>query len=161
MFCLQEGVFKNFHTAINPGPLPLFARHDAQKRSDSTFKYPIPRNDSESDDYLDILVDFINFIKPRKKFPTVFFTDGNMKEEYEKFDINERVIRKILDEAGEYDVSYSLKIYPMNSLLYFLKFFITKEKELKGLVENSFGSLESAESEFQREQIGYEHFTVS
>ena len=163
LFCLQEGVFKNFHTTINPGPLPIFAEYEAQKRSDASFKYPIPKKDAEGDDYLHILMKFIEFIKPRKIFPTIYFTDGNLKNEYDRFDINERVIKKILEEACEYDVAAQLKIYPMNYLLYFLKFFVAKEKELKGDEEGteSFTSLESAEEEFQREQIEFEFFTVS
>lgn len=105
----------------------------------------------------------IEFIRPRKMFPTIFFTDGNLKDEYEKLEINERIIKKILEEACEYDVAEKLKIYPMNYLLFFLKFFAAKEKELKGDEEGSeaFASLESAEEEFQREQIDFEFFTVS
>lgn len=163
LFCLQEGVFKNFHTTINPGPLPIFAEYEAQKRSDASFKYPIPRKDSVCDDYLDVLMKIIEFIRPRKMFPTIFFTDGNLKDEYEKLEINERIIKKILEEACEYDVAEKLKIYPMNYLLFFLKFFAAKEKELKGDEEGTeaFASLESAEEEFQREQIDFEFFTVS
>jgi hypothetical protein len=156
LFCLQEGVFKTFHTVINPGQLPRYTRYDAVNRSEKTFKYPVPENDDPGENFIEIFIRYLNFLEPRNIFPKVFFAPGDLLEDSD-YIISDRVIRKILEASGEYMIAADLKIYPVHYLLFFLKYFVVKSM---GEDKGGFESVEKAYDDMRIEEIAYEYSTV-
>lgn len=116
----------------------------------------MPEENDPANDYIQIFVRFLNYLEPRTMFPKVFFAYGSFIDD-EDFTISDRVIRKILEESGEYSIAADLKIYPVHYLLYYLKFFVLKEQ---GEEDGGFESVKEAYNILKTEEILYEFSTV-
>lgn len=121
---------------INPGKLPTGASDQAIKLSQETHKLDILKNNDQEDDYIEILMKIIQFLKPDFSLVPIFFTEGGFMETFsnQKILINiHRSIRKIFEKAGEYSIAEEhLKVAPISFLLYYIHRYINLDKKEMG-----------------------------
>lgn len=155
-FSLKEGIIDAISIRINPGPLPMGSRYSAEVHAKATHKYPLPESDSADGetDYIEILMQIVEFLKSEKTMP-IFWTEGNPDVSNQKtvFDNTTKVLKLIFDNAGEYEISAELKIYPIDELFFYL---IKQLVEVKKLQDedtddlDSFSSIQFANDRFKR-----------
>lgn len=155
-FSLKEGVMKSLSIRINPGELPLGSTYLAKKHAQETHRYPLPEDDEYSageTNYIKILVQILDFIETLDEFP-IFFTEGNSEihNEVKILENTRKVLAHVCEEAGEFKLAKSLKIYSIYELLFFLKKKVVNIKELQ---------LDSADSAFSSVKYAYDKYKAT
>ncbi len=108
------------------------------------------------DDYVSILLKILSFLKNSDDDTIpIFYVEGNpdIPSEAEKFSNTKRIIKLIFEQAGEYEVSSDLKVFPVVELFYFLYNKITERK--KNPRNSSFPSISYAQSKFQATEYDF------
>lgn len=153
-FNLKDGVYQDIQIRINPGELPLGARHDAQEISNKIHQYPLPPNCDGEKDYMTMLETMIRFIHPLDKLP-VFFTEGydTKKDSMSK---TRKIVERIFYESAEDDMMADVKIYPIEYLFQILqRATITNINRLNDTNEKPFSSISFAANKFYNNQYEY------
>lgn len=127
----------------------------AMEKSAKGHRYPLPPNCPGEKDYLKILEPLIEFLHPLNKLP-IFFTEGNTRDD--KIPLNEtcKVIDKIFYECEEDDVMRTIKVYPMDELLFALQRCTSmRKKRMNGTFDQAFPSISFAAERFKADTYQY------
>jgi hypothetical protein len=154
-FSLKDGIIDATSIRINPGSLPMGSRHTAEMHASQIHKYPLPDSktaDGETD-YIEICWKIVQFLKSENTIP-IFFTEGNPDVSNQKKVIENttRVLKQVFDNAGEYEASEILKVYPVDELFFYL---IKEIVEIRKIQEedtddlDAFNSVQYAHLKFQ------------
>lgn len=133
-YSMMEGIMDSMSIRINPGKLPLGTVYAAQTHSKETHRYPLPddKNCEGESDYIEILIQILNFIEPLKKIP-ILYTEGhghsNTPHKSKTLESTRKVFKQIFEGAGEYITCSQLKIYSIYELLFELKKKIVEMKQ--------------------------------
>jgi hypothetical protein len=154
-FSLQRGVFDALHLRINPGELPMGAARNATERALARHRYPLPKYgewaDAEESNYLSILMKIVKFMGQFDQIP-MFFAMGHIVHDHEMLSNTQRALRKVFEEAYEFQAANEVKVYSVIDL-----FFQMRKKHVEHVKAFNpdanvaeFPSLEVAHDEFTR-----------
>jgi hypothetical protein len=125
---LQHLHFPDIQIRINPGELPIGSCFTAMEKSEASHRFPLPPNCPGESDYLKILDTMIKFLHPLEKLP-IFFTEGNTRDNKVPLSETCKIVDKIFYESQEDDVMQSLKIYPLDELLFVMQRLTSMKKK--------------------------------
>lgn len=135
---------------INPGALPEGSLNEAILHSQETHQYPLPKAHDKEESYIEVLLKIIRFLRPEFNELPMFFCEGGTidNRSEQKLLINtRRALKKILEEAGEYEIAHDLQVFPLSYLFHRLQKCIN---EAKGL---SIGNVDDLHFEYKENQF--------
>jgi hypothetical protein len=118
-FSLRQGNYQTLHFTINPGKLPSGSGSSALEKSTKEHRYDLPKFDeNDNTDYYEIFEEILNFIDgdERDVLP-IFYCQNELYINEKKVQLT---LEKILHENSENSLMNSLKIFPIEHLLFHL-----------------------------------------
>lgn len=111
---------------------------------------------------IEVLRKLINFLKPLQRFPKIFFTNGNLTDDYDTFKANEHYVKEIFESAGEYEIAAEINIFPLNYLLYYMSYVVKPPQNIskEDWLEHPFNSLDAAHRTIKTDAKKFQPFTV-
>lgn len=124
-------------------------------KSTNTHRFSLPPNIEGETDYMNILRAMMKFLHPMKKLP-IFFTEGNTRDDKVPLEETCKIFDKIFYESEEDEIMQSLKIYPLEELLFIMqRSTIIKKKRNNGGCDEPFPSLVYAASRLKTDEFRY------
>lgn len=150
-FSLRKGVQDTLHFRINPGKLPCLSGAEAKEKSEAEHRYPLP-NDNEKDvtDYDEILLQILTFVDEGDENLMPIFYAKKDKE----LDEVQQTLEYLLQKTAQNSVIETLKVYPVEFLMYMLNAISNENKIKKNLKQgDNLSSKPYAVSKFQNSSI--------
>lgn len=153
-FSLKEGVKDSMSVTINPGPLPAGSECEALLHSHETHNYSLPKPDDKEQNYIQVLLKMIRFLRPEFNEMPIFYTEGgtiNNRTEQKLLINTKRALERILEKSGEYEIPDEIQVFPLSYLFHRLHKCIKSEQGMKStIVDVDQAHLEFKENQFYK-----------
>lgn len=104
---------------------------------------------------MNILEAMMKFLHPMKTLP-IFFTEGNTRDDKIPLEETCKIFDKIFYESEEDEIMHSLKIYPLEELLFIMqRSTLIKKNRINGRCDEPFPSLVYAASRLKTDEYLY------